>query len=140
MHCPPPSYSDCDSNNVCPDINECSLCLNGGTCQDVIDGYSCLCMSGYTGVDCETNIDECQGIECKVSHVNFNWLLCSVSSFALIYTFVAQEHWTLVQDVAVVIGLFSKGDRQLAWCLSLNRGSPPPLGSKDRYQRFNGLS
>ena len=75
-HCPPLSHLDCDINNVCPDISECSLCLNGGTCQDVIDGYSCLCMSGYTGVHCETNINECQGIDCKVSHLSFNWLLC----------------------------------------------------------------
>lgn len=126
MHCPLPSFSDCDSNNVCPDIKECSLCLNGGTCQDVIDDYSCLCMSGYTGVHCETNINECQGIDCKVSHMSFNWLLYIVSSFAHNYTVVALEHWTLVQDVAVIIGLFSKGDRQLAQCLSLTRVIPPP--------------
>lgn len=82
-------YSDCDNSNVCPDINECPVCQNGGSCQDVIDGYSCLCMSGYTGVHCETNINECQGIDCKVSRVTLNRLLCIMSSFACNYTLAA---------------------------------------------------
>ena len=57
---------------MCPDINECSLCQNGGSCRDTIDGYSCLCMRGYSGVHCETDINECQGIDCKVGRVTLN--------------------------------------------------------------------
>ena len=39
-----------------------SPCHNGGSCElqsDVIDGYVCTCTVGYTGVDCESDINEC---------------------------------------------------------------------------------
>ena len=38
------------------EINECksSPCQNRGTCHDEINRYSCLCVPGYTGVNCET--------------------------------------------------------------------------------------
>ena len=41
---------------VPPDINECNdaMCLNGATCEDGINSYSCLCRSGFTGNLCET--------------------------------------------------------------------------------------
>jgi len=29
-------------------------CLNGGTCTDGVDSYTCSCIDGYTGTDCET--------------------------------------------------------------------------------------
>ena len=39
------------------DIDEClsSPCENGGTCTDGVDGYTCSCVAGYTGVSCETS-------------------------------------------------------------------------------------
>ncbi|XP_072028805.1 uncharacterized protein [Amphiura filiformis] len=44
-----------------PDINECasSPCLNGGTCRDGVNQYTCICLLGYTGLRCERNFDEC---------------------------------------------------------------------------------
>ncbi|KAJ8318762.1 hypothetical protein KUTeg_003853 [Tegillarca granosa] len=41
-------------------------CFNGGTCnnKDFGDRYSCTCPQGYTGVRCETNIDDCTGVTC----------------------------------------------------------------------------
>ena len=38
------------------DINECDTnpCQNGGTCLDGKASYSCECMAGYEGDDCET--------------------------------------------------------------------------------------
>ena len=41
---------------VSTDINECdgAMCLNGATCEDGINSYSCLCQSGFTGNMCET--------------------------------------------------------------------------------------
>ena len=39
------------------DINECSSnpCLNGATCIDQVNGYSCNCQPGYQGVRCQTS-------------------------------------------------------------------------------------
>jgi hypothetical protein len=33
------------------DINECSSqpCANGGTCVDAVNGFSCVCVAGYSG-------------------------------------------------------------------------------------------
>ena len=40
------------------DINECASnpCQNGGTCTDAVNGYTCACVAGYTGSDCETGM------------------------------------------------------------------------------------
>ena len=39
------------------DINECdpNPCQNEGTCVDGIDSYTCTCVAGYTGINCETS-------------------------------------------------------------------------------------
>ena len=41
---------------VLVDINECSTspCVNGAMCNDDVDGYTCSCVAGYTGTQCET--------------------------------------------------------------------------------------
>ena len=38
------------------DINECSSspCMNGGTCDDKINQYTCSCAPGYEGSRCDT--------------------------------------------------------------------------------------
>ena len=37
------------------EINECSSkpCANRGTCSDVINGYTCACIEGYEGTNCD---------------------------------------------------------------------------------------
>lgn len=37
---------------------------NTGTCVDQINGYKCQCQPGYTGIDCDVDIDECQSSPC----------------------------------------------------------------------------
>ena len=41
------------------DIDECASnpCQNGGTCHDDIDSYTCDCVPGYEGDDCQIGID-----------------------------------------------------------------------------------
>ena len=38
------------------DTNECASnpCSNDDSCTDVVNGYKCNCLPGYTGVNCET--------------------------------------------------------------------------------------
>ncbi|XP_078485672.1 uncharacterized protein LOC100181677 isoform X2 [Ciona intestinalis] len=39
-------------------------CANGGTCTDGVASYTCACVTGYTGANCETNIDDCASMPC----------------------------------------------------------------------------
>ena len=41
------------------DINECCSdpCLNGGSCEDDVNGFCCECPPGFTGECCETGKD-----------------------------------------------------------------------------------
>lgn len=40
------------------DINECDSnpCLNGGSCDDHIASYTCRCVTGYSGLRCQTSM------------------------------------------------------------------------------------
>ncbi|XP_073248453.1 coagulation factor IX-like [Porites lutea] len=68
------SYLINNENNPLPfftahlkiDINEClsQPCLNGATCIDQVNNYSCSCQAGYQGRNCQTDIDECLGQPC----------------------------------------------------------------------------
>ena len=41
-----------------PDIDDCANapCLNGGTCHDGFNSFTCTCVAGYTGDDCGEGI------------------------------------------------------------------------------------
>nr|CAD7426221.1 unnamed protein product [Timema monikensis] len=47
---------NCEEN-----IDDCpgNLCLNGATCVDDVNRYSCVCPPTYTGELCEQDVDEC---------------------------------------------------------------------------------
>ena len=46
--------------NTFSDIDEClsNPCLNGGTCNDELNSFSCTCATGYTGASCQTGISD----------------------------------------------------------------------------------
>uniref|UniRef100_A0A4W3K6J7 Crumbs cell polarity complex component 1 n=1 Tax=Callorhinchus milii TaxID=7868 RepID=A0A4W3K6J7_CALMI len=57
------------SNTVligCPRSNICASnpCRNNGRCEDMVGYYQCNCLSGWTGLNCEVNINECQSNPC----------------------------------------------------------------------------
>ncbi|XP_029000405.1 fibulin-7 [Betta splendens] len=43
---------------VCQDVNECasSPCLNGGTCVDEVNQFSCACARGWAGATCQSPV------------------------------------------------------------------------------------
>lgn len=45
---------------IIPDINECSSnpCQHG-ICYDQVNSYTCSCLVGFTGTNCETGINTC---------------------------------------------------------------------------------
>lgn len=49
------------------DIDECqpSPCHNGGTCHNLVGGFSCTCPEGFTGMACERDVNECLSSPCK---------------------------------------------------------------------------
>lgn len=45
------------------DIDDCAneVCLHGGHCKDLVNGYECDCNNtGYQGKQCEKDVDECE--------------------------------------------------------------------------------
>ena len=62
-------FSRCyDTLFIFPDINECfpiSPCLNNGTCINLEGSYRCNCPPGFTGINCESDVDECLSAPCK---------------------------------------------------------------------------
>lgn len=70
-------YKCCTEGNLCnadtSDViqllqeDECESvpCLNGGSCQDQVNGFSCVCAEGYSGNTCEIDIDDCAPNPCQ---------------------------------------------------------------------------
>lgn len=48
-------------------LNECQSnpCQYGGICQDLVNGYQCICKAGTSGHNCEININECYSNPCR---------------------------------------------------------------------------
>ncbi|XP_060254330.1 sushi, nidogen and EGF-like domain-containing protein 1 isoform X5 [Ovis aries] len=51
----------------CHEIDECRSqpCLHGGSCQDRVAGYLCVCSPGREGAHCERETDKCQAQPCR---------------------------------------------------------------------------
>ncbi|KAK3579233.1 hypothetical protein CHS0354_033303 [Potamilus streckersoni] len=55
------SDNTCFAKDYCEDGNPCK---NGGACEDQDIGYRCNCPVGYTGLNCQTNINDCTNTSC----------------------------------------------------------------------------
>ena len=51
-------------NGTCTDPCDADPCQNGGSCAATSTGYTCACPAGYTGTNCQINIDECENAPC----------------------------------------------------------------------------
>eukprot|EP00794_Sanderia_malayensis_P006995 gene6995-7780_t len=51
----------------CIDIDEClsSPCQNNATCSNLVNKYTCTCLPGYAGVNCEIEVNECESNPCQ---------------------------------------------------------------------------
>ena len=38
--------------------------MNGGTCTDAVNGFTCECVNGYDGDTCDNDIDDCADVPC----------------------------------------------------------------------------
>ena len=56
----------CHGDDVCSAHD----CVNGATCMDIWNSYSCQCVLGFNGTLCENNIDDC------VQHACENQAIC----------------------------------------------------------------
>ncbi|XP_069842075.1 protein crumbs homolog 2 [Dendropsophus ebraccatus] len=69
----------CKGEDVCGDT---TLCQHGGQCHDLFNTFSCTCASGWEGVYCELNIDDCKSNPCVhgLCHDLENGYRCNCSS------------------------------------------------------------
>jgi len=53
------------------DFDECESfpCQNGGACTDGVNSYTCTCLPGYTGPQCQTGI-RCVTLSCHYCDIN----------------------------------------------------------------------
>ena len=67
--CPPGYLHDWHSESCRIEVDECasSPCLYGGTCHDALAGYTCTCLNGTTGKNCETF---CPSSQCNFCQPN----------------------------------------------------------------------
>lgn len=84
------------------DINECvkNPCLNGAICQNAIGSYKCNCKSGYTGRNCETDIDNCT----PSKPVSYSFSTLWAFSFLLIHRCMHPPFVFFTQTRAVTVG------------------------------------
>uniref|UniRef100_A0A7N8WVV0 Fibulin-7-like n=1 Tax=Mastacembelus armatus TaxID=205130 RepID=A0A7N8WVV0_9TELE len=63
---------------TCRDINECasSPCLNGGTCMDEVNQFSCVCAKGWAGATCQMHSMNTDTYECELFHNGQAGRLC----------------------------------------------------------------
>lgn len=81
--------------------SEYEPCLNGGTCSNFSGGYNCTCAAGWTGENCDQEINHCSSQPCHNSGICYNlvdqyycqwvlvtsWLLHGDQYFCCIYLF-----------------------------------------------------
>ena len=80
------------SNMLLPDIDDCTPnpCLNGATCEDLVNGFNCQCVPGFQGETCDdSKLDAWATRHCRKpfrQSLPCRWLKVNVSIRAHSYT------------------------------------------------------
>ena len=61
--------SDTDGNGDLCDCDSTELCLNGGFCTSLSRDFTCSCLLGFTGDQCDEEIDACASQPCSPGSV-----------------------------------------------------------------------
>ena len=55
---PQVNVSNVDNVNECEANDGAGSCVNGATCKDLVNDYSCNCPDGYDGKNCDNNVND----------------------------------------------------------------------------------
>ncbi|XP_030849748.1 brevican core protein-like [Strongylocentrotus purpuratus] len=76
-------------------------CLNGATCFEELDGYSCFCLGGFIGIHCEQNE------ACPVG-----WVYGHTKCF-LIVNSLPNANWTTARDLCYGLDAVTMGNGEM---------------------------
>ncbi|XP_078342465.1 uncharacterized protein LOC144628269 isoform X2 [Oculina patagonica] len=70
-----PNTANKIKESLCNAVDHCysNPCMNGGSCQSLFDNYECTCLSGFAGVNCEIDVNECANVACEVREICINF-------------------------------------------------------------------
>ena len=80
------SISDCSVYAWCLDHQRVYFFVCACLFQDVVNGYQCNCAVGWTGTNCDVDINDCSPSSC------LNGGLCHVSCINIVETFTTLNH------------------------------------------------
>nr|CAD7590975.1 unnamed protein product [Timema genevievae] len=100
------SNYECSERDFCEhETNECFSrpCMNGGTCSDSFNQYFCSCPLGYSGDNCEHDIEQCPSETMETDRGSFKWLAIDHGLVAIIpcpYGTYRNDSTNLSEDIA----------------------------------------
>ena len=119
-----------------PDINECSSnpCQNGGTCTDGFNSFSCACVAGYAGNNCETS-----KVYVSPSVLKLNVISQPVILFLISYSWLKLRHIITIHAFVcwgMERGRGGEGHRMIIICERLAEFLPLIVYLNDRNTSF----
>ena len=81
-------------------VNECSPnpCKNGGSCTDLVNGFSCSCVAGYNGDDCSSGKDHNSIISGLQHYIRIHILYTNVFMFSKSKSFLNGTDVIITRD------------------------------------------
>lgn len=66
-----------------------AICVHGGKCVDQVNNFKCECSDGFTGENCEININDCAAKSCMnngvcIDKINSYQCICSMGYVGII--------------------------------------------------------